>query len=177
MTTIDKSSWPTLQPLPAQLPAPAAERSAKYPPSGRVLAGKAADSAHEPLFSVGQADALTPDHLSAHYVGREALPALSAAAHAAAQLQPAPSADKSPAAPAQTLVGVYQVPGGGFYTEPLWQVPSRGTQWMENFTPVPETFATTPDMRFDFHDDRLAAVVTSDGFIVNPKNAAFSTAG
>ncbi len=168
----DKSSWPQIQPLPATLAEPAKAAVAKYTPNLRFSAGSIADARDgiaarvSPTWDFGTQSV---DATSIELVGRDASRALAAAVAraGAAQVQPA-NEYGAPASSNFTMIGLYHV-GDFWLTAPMWHTP--GTNDWQRFLPLDATRASNSDLRFSFRDDRLAALVATDGFVVNPAYA------
>jgi hypothetical protein len=175
-TPKDKTSWPVMQALPTDLPAPARERGAKYQVWGKFSAGSIADHRTgsavrvSPTWDWNLGDPLLD---AVRLLGTDPRAALAAAAAMAGRehLQPADYQGKTHMA--KTLVGLYRTDKGQYFGAPLWYTP--GTNDYQYFGVLANTFAAQPDTRFTFRDDRLAAVVAVDGFIANPTHAASFT--
>ena len=163
----DKSAWPRIEALPANLPAPAVVRDSKYPLHARFTAGSFATGAHEYTSRVAQANQeFDGDGLLHHYAGKDARAALAAAVAMAGVEHVNPNPYTGEPTQSRTMVGIYQAAGGAFLLQPLWT--SGGTNDVSYFHAIDDTRATTPDARFRFTDDRLTAVVTTDGIFRNP---------
>jgi hypothetical protein len=159
----DKSSWPAYHALPAELPAPARATTPKFPVHTRYTAGSFADAAK------GYAGRIGPEYetADARMLGRDPRAALAAAAVLAGQKFLVPISDgQDKPTHEQTIIGLYQAASGAMFAQPLWETP--GTNDIQHYYPVKMDAATTPDARVRFSDDRLVAVVGTDGFVANP---------
>lgn len=172
--TRDKSAWPALQPLPEGLPHAAKAIPAKFPVAARFTAGSYAHDPHAYTGRVVSSDDTTNGIVSpeSKLIGRDAGGAIAAAAAAAAQLHEVPggSVISGPAKPSQTLMGVYHARSGAFQMTPLWTSP--GTNDISYYYPIKADRTSTPEARFRFTDDKLVAVVATDGWIMNPAAAS-----
>jgi hypothetical protein len=170
----DKTSWPRIQPLPHDLPAPATPTGARQQVWAKFSAGSLADDRTDlaaRMTPTWDWEASDPKLDAVRLLGRDPRAALAAAAVLAGQRQlSSPCAGNEHPTPQQTAIGLYQSAGGWLVAVPLWQTP--GTNDAQPFYARPISVATTPDARFTFRDDRLLAVVATDGFILNPAHAA-----
>jgi hypothetical protein len=171
---IDKSAWPKLQLLPADLPAPATGMRARQQVWARFSAGSIAD--HR-LGNAGRVtptwdwDATEPLLDAVRLVGKDPRAALAATVALAGQKHLCPDDfDRTHPQELQTAMGLYEAAGGWLYAVPLWITP--GTNDLQHFYPIELSGTGQPDARFTFRDDRLMAVVGVDGFIANPAHAA-----
>ncbi|MCB0879622.1 MAG: hypothetical protein KDC46_11680 [Thermoleophilia bacterium] len=168
----DKASWPTIAALPTDLPAPAHESAARFDLWAKFSAGSYADSRAgyavrvSPTWDFETGD---PARTAVRYVGRDPRAALAAASARAGHKHLQPMTQDGKRHYVDTLVGLYRS-GSSWFTVPVWYTP--GTNDWQHFGDLGNSFARTPDARFTFRDDRLAAVVGIDGYIANPKHAA-----
>ncbi len=172
-TPKDKTAWPAMQALPADLPAPARERDARYQVWGKFSAGSIADHRTGNAIRVSPTwdwNVGDPALEAVRLLGKEPKAALAAAAAMAGREHLQPADWNGTTHSVQTLVGLYRTDQGQYFGVPLWYTP--GTNDFQYFGALANTFARQPDTRFTFRDDRLAAVVAVDGFIANPTHAA-----
>lgn len=179
MTTIDKTSWPKIEALPSNVRAPAPTTTARFAATSRFLVGFEAAGASAPKYAVAHGDwAGYGDTIDARYAGRDPRAALAAAMQAAHELQVQPDFDPRSLPwvtgnnPVQTTIGLFQTRSGAFIISPLWSVPNRGTDRMDDYEPLTLSQLDSPEHRFEFRDRSLVAIVGAGGMIRNPAAAA-----
>ena len=175
-TPKDKSSWPAMQALPTDLPDPARATRARYQVWAKFSAGSIADHRTGSAIRVSPTwDWNVGDPLldAVRLLGRDPRAALAAAAALAGVEHLRPGTSTQPPRPAHTLVGLYRSDDGRYWGVPVWYTP--GTNDEQFFGELGNSFARTPDTRFTFRDERLAAIVATDGFVASPAHAASFT--